>query len=212
MFGDLKTADHKALNEDQEARLHNQLAVVVLDLTTQWIQSYLYKIKSAQETPRSLRQFICPEENPRYIKSEHSLDFLKLANGWFGILGDLHRIDPKEMELQSELHDEREKTLRQWFSLDFMLSSKRTSRWSDDFWTSVHFTIWRADYSVWSRSKILSDVINRPRLSGSVRHKSLFWKCSWDTLWTRRGSWTGDLSIVDTDDVKTMPPSAILVK
>ena len=62
-----KTADHKVLNKDQEARLHNQLAVVVLDLTTQWIQSYLYKIKSAQETPRSLRQFICPEENPRYI-------------------------------------------------------------------------------------------------------------------------------------------------
>ena len=102
------------------------------------------------------------------------------------IMGGLHRIDPQAMELQSELHDEREKTLRQWFSLDFMLSSKRTSRWSDNFWTSVQFTIWRADYSVWSRSKILSDIINRPRLSGSVRHKSPSWKCSWDTAWTRR--------------------------
>ena len=44
-----ETADHKVLNEDLELRLHHRDAVVVQDLATHWIQSYPYKIKSAQE-------------------------------------------------------------------------------------------------------------------------------------------------------------------
>ena len=44
-----ETAYHKGLNEDLEPRLHHRDAVIVQDLATHWIQSYPYKIKSAQE-------------------------------------------------------------------------------------------------------------------------------------------------------------------
>ena len=66
-FGDMITADHKVLNEDQESRLHVRLAVVEQDLTTQWIQYYPCNTKSDQETQATLRTFLRPEENPRSI-------------------------------------------------------------------------------------------------------------------------------------------------
>ena len=59
--------------------------------------------------------------------------------------------------------------------------------WPETLWTSVLFTIWRAEYSIWSRSKHLSNIIQRPRSSPSVRHKSLFLEYSLDTPWTREG-------------------------
>ena len=74
-FGDMIAADHKVLNEEQESRLHHRYAVVVQDLATQSIQSYPCKSKSAQETLRSLRQFLRPEENPRSIYTDNSLRF-----------------------------------------------------------------------------------------------------------------------------------------
>ena len=39
-FGALLTADHKILSEGSESRNNHRCAVVVLDLATQWIQSY----------------------------------------------------------------------------------------------------------------------------------------------------------------------------
>ena len=39
-FGDMITADHKVLNDDQDCRLHHKYAVVVQHLATQWIQSF----------------------------------------------------------------------------------------------------------------------------------------------------------------------------
>ena len=39
-FGDLITADHKVLSEESRSRNNHRYAVVVQDLTTQWIQSY----------------------------------------------------------------------------------------------------------------------------------------------------------------------------
>ena len=49
-FGDLVTADHKALNEVGDSRNNHRYAVVVQDLATQWIQSYPCKTKTSQET------------------------------------------------------------------------------------------------------------------------------------------------------------------
>ena len=39
-FGDLKTADHKVVNEEGVSRNNHRYAVVVQDLATQWIQSF----------------------------------------------------------------------------------------------------------------------------------------------------------------------------
>ena len=49
-FGDLTTADHKVFSEESDSRNKHRYAVVVQDLATQWIQSYLCKSKSSQET------------------------------------------------------------------------------------------------------------------------------------------------------------------
>ena len=56
-FGDMRTTNHKVLHEEQESRLHHRYAVVVQDLTTQWIQSYPCKTKPAPETQRSVRKY-----------------------------------------------------------------------------------------------------------------------------------------------------------
>ena len=53
-FGDLITADHKVLSENCESRNNHRYAVVVLDLATQWIQSYPCKTKTSQENPEKL--------------------------------------------------------------------------------------------------------------------------------------------------------------
>ena len=44
-FGDLITADHKVLNEGSESRENHRHTVVVQDLVTRWVQSYLCKTK-----------------------------------------------------------------------------------------------------------------------------------------------------------------------
>ena len=49
--------------------------MVVQDLATQWIESYPSKTELAQEAIRSLR--IHPEENPRFIQTDSSLEFMK---------------------------------------------------------------------------------------------------------------------------------------
>ena len=45
-IGDLKTADHKVLNEVCESRHNLRYAVVVQDLATQWVQLYTCKTKN----------------------------------------------------------------------------------------------------------------------------------------------------------------------
>ena len=45
-------ADHKVLHEEGESRDNHQYAAVVQDLATQWIQSYLSKTKTSQETDK----------------------------------------------------------------------------------------------------------------------------------------------------------------
>ena len=50
---------------------------MVQDLTTQWIQSYLCKTKTSQETRRSLHKFLEPNRTPKVIYTDNSLEFGK---------------------------------------------------------------------------------------------------------------------------------------
>ena len=74
-FGDLMTADHKILNEECESRNNHRYAVVVQDLATQWIHSYPCKIKTSQETEKSLRKFLEPSQKPKVIHTDNSFKF-----------------------------------------------------------------------------------------------------------------------------------------
>ena len=63
-FGDLITADHNFLSEGCESRNSHRYAVVVQDLTIQWIQSYPCKTKTSQVTQKSLQKFLEPNRKP----------------------------------------------------------------------------------------------------------------------------------------------------
>ena len=76
-FGDLIAADHKVLNEGSASRNNYRYAVVVQDLATQWIQSYLCKSNTSQETENSLRKFLEPSQKPKVIYTDNSLEFGK---------------------------------------------------------------------------------------------------------------------------------------
>ena len=72
-FGDLITADHKVLRDNCESRNNHRYAVVVQYLATQWIQAYPCKIKTSQETQRSLQKFLESERKPKVIYTDNSL-------------------------------------------------------------------------------------------------------------------------------------------
>ena len=42
-FADAITSDHKILNEDHESRSHDQVAFIIQDRYTQWLQGYTCK-------------------------------------------------------------------------------------------------------------------------------------------------------------------------
>ena len=73
------TSDDEVLNEEQESRLHHKYAVVVQDLASKMIQSYPCKAKSAQEMMRSLVLSVHPEEKPKSMFTDNSLEFITLA-------------------------------------------------------------------------------------------------------------------------------------
>ena len=66
-FGDLIKEDHTVLSEESESRNNHRFAVVAQDLATQWIQSYLCKTESSQETQKNLMKFLEPTRKPKVI-------------------------------------------------------------------------------------------------------------------------------------------------
>ena len=74
-FGDLITADHKALNEGCESRDNHRYAVLVQDLATQWIQSYQYETTFAHETEKCLLKFLEPSQAPKVAYTDNSMEF-----------------------------------------------------------------------------------------------------------------------------------------
>ena len=53
----------------------NEKEVVVLDLASQWIQSYPCKTKSSHETKKSLLKFLEPSHRPKVVYTDNSMDF-----------------------------------------------------------------------------------------------------------------------------------------
>ena len=93
--GDLITADHKILIEESESRNNHRYAVVVLDLATQWLQSYPCKTKTSQETQQSLMKFLEPTRKPKVIYTENSWNKAKPVKNltWNQCTSTPHRSD-----------------------------------------------------------------------------------------------------------------------
>ena len=71
-FGDLVTADQKLLNEEGASRSNHRYAVMMQDLATDWIQSYLCKTKILQGTKKNARTVT---KTKSYVHSDNSLEF-----------------------------------------------------------------------------------------------------------------------------------------
>ena len=104
-FGDLITADHKALSDNCESRNNHRYAVVLQDLVTQWIQAYPYKTTTSQETQRSLQKFLEPDRKPKVIYTDNSLEFGKACE-------DLSRNHCKSTPHRSETNGIAERAVR----------------------------------------------------------------------------------------------------
>ena len=68
---------NKVLSESCESRNNHRHAIVVQDMATQWIQSYLCKTKTSRETRRSLQKFLESSRKPKVIYTDISLEFGK---------------------------------------------------------------------------------------------------------------------------------------
>ena len=98
-FGDLITADHKVLSDKCESRNNHRYAVVVQDLATQWIQAYLCKNKTSQETQRSLQKFLEPDRTQKSFALTIPWNSAKLVKISPGIIARLHHTDRRLMVL-----------------------------------------------------------------------------------------------------------------
>ena len=105
IFGGLITADHKVLSEGCESRSNHRYAVVVKDLATQWIQSYPCRTKTSQETQRSFQKFLEPNNKPKVIYTDNSLEFGKARE-------DLSLNHCTSTPLRSETHGIAERAVR----------------------------------------------------------------------------------------------------
>ena len=75
-FADAITADHKVLNEDDESRDRDRVALVILDRFTKWLQSYAAQTKEANEVVRAFQCFVGPQVKPQHVYTDNSKEFI----------------------------------------------------------------------------------------------------------------------------------------
>ena len=76
-FADALTADHKILNEDDESRKQDRVALIVLDRFTRWLQGYAANSKAHDEVMRDLQRFLGPQVKPQHVYTDNSKEFIK---------------------------------------------------------------------------------------------------------------------------------------
>ena len=76
-FADAVTADHKILNEDDESRDYDRVALIVMDRFTRWLQGYAASTKHAKEVQRDLQRFLGPQLKPQHVYTDNSQEFRK---------------------------------------------------------------------------------------------------------------------------------------
>ena len=103
-FGDLVTADHKALGEGSESRNDHRYAVVVQDLATQWIQSYLRKKskKNLRKRRRACSSSWSRRRNRKSFTLTNPKILANLVKIFPGIIVRQHHTDRKQMGLPKE--------------------------------------------------------------------------------------------------------------
>ena len=76
-FADAITADHKVLNDDDQSRDHDKLALIIQDRFTHWLQGYASKTKNAKDTLYGFQRFLGPGVKPLHVYTDNSKEFEK---------------------------------------------------------------------------------------------------------------------------------------
>ena len=126
-LGDLITADHKFLSEESESRNNHRYAVVVQDLSTQWLQSYRCKTKTSQKTHKSLRKFLEPTRTPKVIYTDNSLEFDKSCEevSWNHCTSTPHRLETNGIAERAV------RRMKEWTSAVLLQSGLDKEWWAD---------------------------------------------------------------------------------
>ena len=101
-FGDLITADHKVQSDNCESRNNHRYAVVVQDLTTQWIQAYPCKKKLHKKPREACKSSWNPRGNQKSFILTIPWNSAKLVKISPGIIARLHHTDQKQTGLLRE--------------------------------------------------------------------------------------------------------------
>ena len=172
--------------------MHHRYAVVVQDLATQWIQSNLCNTNSAQETQRNLRNILRPEETPRSMYTDNTQEVIKPCE-------ELNWTHERSMPRRSETNGIAERVaqgVKEGTSSVSVQSGLQECWWAEAmecycYLRNGHDLLadsqtpyerrflhhLKGRVFIWSRSKILSNVIKRPRSSSaSVPYKSPSWE------------------------------------
>ena len=84
-FGELVTADHAIIGDEQEASRHgHRAALILLDTATKWMGCYPSATKSAADTLQALQNFVGPREKVEYFYTDNSGELAAAAKtlGW----------------------------------------------------------------------------------------------------------------------------------
>ena len=76
-FGDMLTADHKILGDEDESLQGDKVACVIQDKATYWLQAYPAPTKSADETANAFKRFLGPEIKCKHVYTDNSKEFKK---------------------------------------------------------------------------------------------------------------------------------------
>ena len=188
IFGDLITADHKVPSEESESQNNHRHAVVVQDMATQWIQSYLCKSKSSQETQKNLMNFLEPTRKPKSFTLTIAWNLASLATNHPGIIVRQHHTDQKQIGMLKEQFADWKKGLLRcyctpvWVTNGGRIPWNATAIceifriflwWEDTLWKAVRNDLWRTSSTVWSNDRMSPYFCWRLVTTASIRSWSL---------------------------------------
>ena len=101
-FGDLITADHKALSDNCESRNNHRYAVVVQDLATQWIQAYRATTKLHKKPREACKSSWSPRGSQKSFTLTTPWNSAKPVKISPGIVARRHHTDWRLMVLPKE--------------------------------------------------------------------------------------------------------------
>ena len=206
---------------------NHRRAVVVQDLSTQWIQAYPCKTKTSQETQRRLQKFLESDRNPKVIYTDNSLEFGRACEdlSWNHCMSTPHRSETNEIAERAvrRVKEGTSAVLSQsgldenWWtdSMECCTYLRNVtdllSWWEDSIRKTFWETLWRTNHSVWFIGWELPYLCERPVKNPSIWKESLTWIVPWIRS-VQEVNLEGDIMVADIEELETMDASEIYSK